>query len=137
VSRVVENERGGVITYVQAGMALPTTRPMSAKPRTPCLISACPVEVVSRARAGCITRDRSFFLHFKSRRQPEGHEEPRSVAVPYYQELTERIIGVAIKVHRHSGPGLLESFYAAALCRALKRWDSGTARSRHAGEVKG
>jgi GxxExxY protein len=41
--------------------------------------------------------------------------------VLYHQELTERIIGLAIEVHRHSGPGLLESFYAAALCRELER----------------
>jgi GxxExxY protein len=35
--------------------------------------------------------------------------------------LTERIIGLVIEVHRHSGPGLLESLYAATLCRALER----------------
>jgi GxxExxY protein len=40
--------------------------------------------------------------------------------VLYYQELTERIIGLAIEVHRHSGPGLVESFYAATLCRELE-----------------
>ena len=27
------------------------------------------------------------------------------------QELTERIIGLAIEVHRQTGPGLLESVY--------------------------
>jgi GxxExxY protein len=35
--------------------------------------------------------------------------------------LSERILGLAIEVHRHSGPGLLESFYAAALGRAVER----------------
>jgi GxxExxY protein len=40
--------------------------------------------------------------------------------VLYHQGLTERIIGLAIEVHRHSGSGLLESFYAVALCRALE-----------------
>jgi GxxExxY protein len=35
--------------------------------------------------------------------------------------LSDRIIGLAIEVHRRTGPRLLESFYAAALCRALER----------------
>ena len=30
--------------------------------------------------------------------------------------LTKRIIGCAIEVHRHLGPGLLESIYESALC---------------------
>ena len=33
--------------------------------------------------------------------------------------LTERIIGLAIEVHRHSGPGLLESAYEHCLCFEL------------------
>jgi GxxExxY protein len=41
--------------------------------------------------------------------------------VPYLQELTERITGLAIEVHRHRGLGLLESLYAAALCRKPRR----------------
>jgi GxxExxY protein len=57
--------------------------------------------------------------------------------VLHHRELTERIIGLAIEVHRHSGPGLLESFYAATLCRALERWHSGTARSRITAIYKG
>jgi GxxExxY protein len=35
-------------------------------------------------------------------------------------ELTERIIGAAIEVHRHLGPGLLESAYEECLCHELK-----------------
>jgi GxxExxY protein len=31
-------------------------------------------------------------------------------------ELTQRIIACAIEVHRHLGPGLLESVYEGALC---------------------
>jgi GxxExxY protein len=38
-----------------------------------------------------------------------------------HQELTERIIGLAIEVHRATGPGLLESVYAAALCFELEQ----------------
>ncbi len=34
--------------------------------------------------------------------------------------LTDRIIGLAIAVHRESGPGLLESFYQACLCQDLE-----------------
>jgi GxxExxY protein len=33
--------------------------------------------------------------------------------------LTERIIGAAIEVHRHLGPGLLESTYEQCLCWEL------------------
>ena len=36
-------------------------------------------------------------------------------------EITERIIGAAIEVHRHLGPGLLESAYEECLCYELSR----------------
>jgi GxxExxY protein len=36
-----------------------------------------------------------------------------------YEELTEKIIGAAIEVHRVLGPGLLESVYEKALCHEL------------------
>jgi GxxExxY protein len=35
--------------------------------------------------------------------------------------LTERIIGAAIEVHRHLGPGLLESAYEMCLCYELSQ----------------
>jgi len=35
-------------------------------------------------------------------------------------DLTEQIIGSAIEVHRHLGPGLLESVYESALCIELR-----------------
>jgi GxxExxY protein len=34
-------------------------------------------------------------------------------------ELTEAMIGACIEVHRHMGPGLLESAYEQCLCREL------------------
>ncbi len=36
-------------------------------------------------------------------------------------EITEKIIGCAIEVHRTLGPGLLESVYESALCIELER----------------
>src|SRR5213083_178815 len=36
-------------------------------------------------------------------------------------EITEKVIGLAIEVHRHLGPGLLESAYEECLCFALKQ----------------
>ena len=35
-------------------------------------------------------------------------------------EITEKIIGAAMEVHRVVGPGLLESSYEACLCRELE-----------------
>ena len=36
------------------------------------------------------------------------------------QELTEKIIGAAIAVHKHWGPGLYEEIYERSLCRELQ-----------------
>jgi GxxExxY protein len=36
-----------------------------------------------------------------------------------YEELTEKILGAAIEVHRALGPGLLESAYEECLCYEL------------------
>ncbi|MCL0087901.1 GxxExxY protein [Dehalococcoidia bacterium] len=38
----------------------------------------------------------------------------------YEGGLTEKIVGAAIEVHRHLGPGLLESAYEECLCRELE-----------------
>jgi GxxExxY protein len=43
-------------------------------------------------------------------------------------ELTQRIIACAIEVHRHLGPGLLESVYEGALCVELSEAGLGFAR---------
>jgi GxxExxY protein len=44
-----------------------------------------------------------------------GDTEARSKLL--HEELTEKIIGAAIEVHRVLGPGLLESAYEECLCR--------------------
>ena len=37
----------------------------------------------------------------------------------FLEDLTEKIIGCAIEVHRRLGPGLLEAVYLAAMCIEL------------------
>jgi GxxExxY protein len=54
-------------------------------------------------------------------RNQEGHEGPRRSTVLEHHELTEKIIGMAIEVHRKTGPGLLESVYAACMCLELEQ----------------
>jgi len=51
----------------------------------------------------------------------EEAEEPVMVqpALSLENALTDRIIGAAIEVHRHLGPGLLESAYEECLCYEL------------------
>ncbi len=46
-----------------------------------------------------------------------GDTETRSNLL--HEELTERVIGAAIEVHRTIGPGLLESAYEECLCQEL------------------
>ena len=46
-----------------------------------------------------------------------GDTEARSKLL--HEELTERVIGSAIEVHRSVGPGLLESAYEECLCHEL------------------
>ena len=38
---------------------------------------------------------------------------------PRINQLTHEVIGASIEVHRHLGPGLLESAYRKCLCREL------------------
>lgn len=42
------------------------------------------------------------------------------MALSHGSALTERVIGLAIDVHRHLGPGLLESAYEECLCFDLR-----------------
>ncbi len=48
-----------------------------------------------------------------------------SLSHPETEVLTARIIGAAIEIHRHLGPGLLESTYEECLC-----WEFGEAGIR-------
>lgn len=42
------------------------------------------------------------------------------MGMDYLNEITEKVIGCAIEVHRNLGPGLLESIYEKALCYELE-----------------
>src|SRR5258708_6640063 len=52
-------------------------------------------------------------------------------AKPDLDRLTETIIGAAIEVHRHLGPGLLESAYEECLCHELGRAELSFLRQVH------
>jgi len=54
-----------------------------------------------------------------------GDRETRS-----YWDLSERVIGACIEVHRHLGPGLLESAYEQCLCHELSLTGLSFARQR-------
>ena len=62
----------------------------------------------------------SLFKFSKRENAPRrhgGHGE--AVGLSGDRDLTERVIGLAIDVHRHLGPGLLESAYQECLNREL------------------
>ncbi len=47
------------------------------------------------------------------------HPDTETRSTLLHEELTEKILGAAIEVHRALGPGLLESAYEECLCREL------------------
>ncbi len=57
-----------------------------------------------------------------------GDTEARSKL--FHEELTEKIIGAAIEVHRGLGPGLLESAYEECLCHEFHLRRIGFERQR-------
>jgi GxxExxY protein len=58
----------------------------------------------------------------ETQRHRENTEKPADIDTPETQDpLTGKIIAAAIEVHRHLGPGLLESVYEDCLCHELKQ----------------
>jgi GxxExxY protein len=51
--------------------------------------------------------------------------------MPLARELTEQVIGLAIELHRGTGPGMLESVYEGCLCHELEQ--AGIAFERQVG----
>lgn len=45
-------------------------------------------------------------------------------------EITEKVIGCAIRVHRAIGPGLLESAYESCLCHELRKHEVSIERQK-------
>ena len=50
--------------------------------------------------------------------KPQRHRDTEETEY-YHKELTEKLIACAIEVHRHLGPGLLESAYEECYCYEL------------------
>ena len=50
--------------------------------------------------------------------EPRRHGGTEKIVL-YHEELTDKLIAAAIEVHRHLGPGLLESAYEECYCREL------------------
>jgi GxxExxY protein len=55
----------------------------------------------------------------KPRTESTEQAEVRAPGAMSDNQITDQIIGAAIEVHRHLGPGLLESVYEACLCYEL------------------
>jgi GxxExxY protein len=57
-------------------------------------------------------------------------EEEHTMKSMPHSDLTRRVIGCAIEVHRHLGPGLVESVYETCLCDELAEAGLTFARQR-------
>jgi GxxExxY protein len=64
----------------------------------------------SRHRTGLFTSGKK---HLKA--------APTAIATPRVNQITGAVIGAAMKVHSHLGPGLLESAYEACLAHELRK----------------
>jgi GxxExxY protein len=62
-----------------------------------------------------------------------GGEEGRFGEEKRSWDLTELVVGACIEVHRHLGPGLLESAYEECLCHELELAKLGFVRQRPLG----
>ena len=62
-------------------------------------------------------------IYFAGLRPQRTTKNSQRATEMYINEITEKIIGCAIEVHRQLGPGLLESTYEACLLYELKKHD--------------
>jgi GxxExxY protein len=72
----------------------------------------------------------------REKSKPERAEEAETLGMPRASwsaenVLTDKIIGSAIEVHRHLGPGLLEAVYEECLCYELSQMDLKFQRQVH------
>ncbi len=59
-------------------------------------------------------------MNHKGHKEHKGEKEVEYAPVPEEdEELARQVIAAAIEVHRHLGPGFLESIYRRALCHEL------------------
>src|ERR1019366_3347084 len=66
----------------------------------------------------------------RDKRREEMQSNARAIA-PDLNEITHGIIAAAIEVHRHLGPGLLESAYQECVCYELSRMGLAFTREVH------
>jgi GxxExxY protein len=76
-------------------------------------------DVILTRRRGDAEEDAESF-EMKGKSTPE-NTETAEIRTVVENVLTDRIIGCAIEVHRHLGPGLLESVYEECLCYELSQ----------------